>query len=343
MVMADIVNAAFPTPLGWRRGHLQSIRSRVLPRQWPLADVSHVQQVQITMHDGSGDRLAAHVHRPRKPMPGHPLVVLVHGLGGSMESDYIRASARGLLRTGFSVVRVDLRGAGRSGDHSAGLYHAGRTEDLRDLLRQVRDQAPGGIAVMGFSLGGNATLKLVGEPLADLPVVAAVAVSAPLDLATGVEHLHHMLFGMYERFVMNGLREDAERPGPAAGFTAAEAAAVRRARTVVEFDDAITAPRNGWRDAAEYYAVNSSGQYLARITVPTLVIHAIDDPMIPAGPYRAIDWEAIESQGWVRRAITPHGGHVGFHERGRAYPWYVPQAIRFFQATAGPQHRPIPA
>jgi predicted alpha/beta-fold hydrolase len=332
--MVDVVNRVFPTPVGWRHGHLQSVRSRVLPRKWDLADVSGAHLQQIVMHDGSGDRLAAARHEPAQPVAGLPLVVLVHGLGGSMESDYIRASARGLLRTGFRVVRVDLRGAGRSGDHSTGLYHAGRTADLRDLLRQVRDGAPDGIAVMGFSLGGNATLKLVGESLEDLPVVAAVAVSAPLDLGAGVEHLHHMLFGWYERFVMSGLREDADRPGPASGFTAAEAAAVRTARTVVEFDDAITAPRNGWRDAAEYYAVNSSGQYLPRISVPTLVIHAIDDPMIPAGPYRAIDWPAIEARGSVRRAITPHGGHVGFHQRGKVYPWYVPQAIGFLRSLA---------
>ncbi len=333
--MDDLVNRDFATPRGWRHPHLQSIRSRVLPRRWRLSDVGSAHSLQIVMHDGSGDRLAAVRHQPRDPVAGLPLVVLIHGLGGSMESDYIRASARGLLRTGFAVVRVDLRGAGRSGDHSTGLYHAGRTADLRDVLRQIRQDAPHGIAVIGFSLGGNATLKLVGEPLGDLPVVAAVAVSAPLDLAAGVEHLHHMLFGWYERFVMSGLREDADRPGPASGFTAAEAAAVRKARTVLEFDDAITAPRNGWRDAAEYYAVNSSGQYLPRITVPTLVIHAIDDPMIPAGPYRAIDWQAIEEQGYVRRAITPHGGHVGFHQRGRAYPWYVPQAIGFLHGRSG--------
>ncbi len=339
--MTQIVNRTFEPPRGWRHGHLQSIRSRILPRTWRLDDVGTEEQRLITMHDGSGDRLSAVLHSPSSPVAGRPLVVLVHGLGGSAESAYIRASARGLLRTGFPVLRVDLRGAGRSGEHSSGLYHAGRTGDLRDLLRQVRATAPDGIAVMGFSLGGNATLKLLGEPLGDLPVVAGIAVSAPLDLAVGTEHLHHMLFGMYERFVMNGLREDAARPGPAAGLTPQEAEAIRRARTVVDFDEAITAPRNGWRDAAEYYAVNSSAQYLPRISVPTLVVHAIDDPMIPDGPYRAIDWQAIESRGFVQRAITPHGGHVGFHRRGRAYPWFVPQAIRFLlsQVDAGATRR----
>ena len=303
--MTEVVNRWFPTPLGWRHGHLQSVRGRVVPRRWRLDDVGTEQHLLIAMHDGSGDRLAARLHRPIRPVAGRPLVVLVHGLGGSAESDYVLATARGMLRLGFPVARVDLRGAGQSGDHSAGLYHAGRTQDLRDVLRQLRSHAPHGLAVVGFSLGGNATLKLVGEPLEGLPVVAAVAVSAPLDLAVGVEHLHHMLFGMYERFVMNGLRQDAARPGPASGLTAAEAAAIRSARTVVDFDEAITAPRNGWRDAGEYYAANSSGQYLPNIAVPTLVIHAIDDPMVPAGPSRAIAWDAVEGLGQARRAITP--------------------------------------
>jgi len=332
--MSDLVNRSFPTPRGWGTGHLQSVRSRVLPRPWALDDVGSAEDLLITMHDGSGDRLSAVLHRPAEPVAGRPTVVLVHGLGGSADSDYIRASARGLLRTGFPVLRVDLRGAGRSGEHSVGLYHAGRTSDLRDVLRQIEDRVEAGIAVMGFSLGGNATLKLVGEPLEGLPVVAAVTVSAPLDLAVGSEHLHHMLFGMYERFVMNGLREDTSRPGPASGLTPEEAAAVKQARTVVEFDEAITAPRNGWRDAAEYYAVNSSAQYLPRIAVPTLVIHSVDDPMVPDGPYRAIDWDAIEADGRVRRAITPRGGHVGFHVRGRTYPWFVPEAIRFLAGLA---------
>lgn len=329
--MPEVVNRTFTAPRGWRSGHLQSIRSRVLPHRWDLDDVGRSQDLLLAMHDGSDDRLAAWLHRPMVPVAGLPLVLLVHGLGGSADSSYIRASARGFLRTGFSVVRVDLRGAGRSGEHSSGLYHAGRTQDLRDVLAQLAPLAPEGIAVMGFSLGGNATIKLVGEPLQGAPVVAAVAVSAPLDLAVGVEHLHHMMFGGYERFVMQGLREDAARPGPASGFTPSEAAAVRRARTVVEFDDAITAPRNGWRDAAEYYAVNSSAQYLPRITVPTLIIHAADDPMVPFTPYQAVNWPQLEAFGYIRRAITEHGGHVGFHRRGKVYPWFVPQAIAFLR------------
>lgn len=325
----DIVTDGYPTPVGWRGGHLQSFRSRLVPRAWPLDDVGNAQDLLLPMHDGSGDVLVATLHQPSAPSHDRPLVLLVHGLGGSAESWYIRATARGLLRTGFPVARVDLRGAGRSGDHSRGLYHAGRTEDLRDVLAQLRPQAPGGLAVIGFSLGGGATLKLVGEPLGDLPVLAAVSVSAPLDLNAGAEHLGQMMFGRYGRFVVNGLREDMARPGPASALTEAEAHALRRARTVVDFDNAISAPRNGWRDAHEYYELNSANRYLPAIDVPTLVIHAVDDPIVPLAPYVAVRWRELESQGHVRRAITPHGGHLGFHQRGRVYPWYVPRAIGF--------------
>lgn len=338
--MNDLVNASFPVPLGWRHGHLQSIRSRVLPQAYPLIDViTESRMLLVDMHDESGDRLVATVHRSRsaeRRRGGPALVVLIHGLGGSAESSYIRATARGLLMVGHNVLRIDLRGAGWSGDHAQGLYHAGRTEDVRDVLRQAAalpeardEQGEVSLAVMGFSLGGNMTLKLLGEPLEDVPVHAGIAVSAPLDLSVGAEHLHHMWFGFYERFVLSGLREDLARSGPASGLTPAEVDAVARARTLIDFDNAVTAPRNGWVDAAEYYAVNSSAQYLPRIETPTLVIHAIDDPMIPAGPYQAIDWDGLAQDGPVRRLITPHGGHVGFHERGKRFPWYVGQTVRF--------------
>lgn len=335
--MTELANRSFPTPRGWRLGHLQSIRSRVLPRQWELSDVSSQVRFLADLSDGSGDRLAVTVHRPTVSRAGLALVVLIHGLGGSAESDYIRATARGLLRSGFAVARVDLRGAGDSGHHSVGLYHAGRTEDLRDVLRQIQEHSHTGLALMGFSLGGNAVLKLAGEPQGDPAIRGVIAVSAPLDLSVGVEHLHHMMFGGYERFIMNGLREDMARPGPRSGLTPAEAAALAAARTVVEFDEAITAPRNGWRDAAEYYAVNSSAQYLPQISIPTLIIHALDDPLVPVGPYQAVNWDSLTAKGYVETAFTKHGGHVGFHQRGKAYPWYVGQAISFLAHQLKPE------
>ena len=119
-------------------------------------------------------------------------------------------------------------------------------------------------------------------------------------------------------------------------LTPQERAAIAKVTTLTEFDDLITAKHNGWRDAAEYYAVNSSAQFLPHITVPTLVVHALDDPMIPASSYHAIDWAGLEATTPVRRAITRNGGHVGFHERGADLPWYVGRAIAHLDCRVSP-------
>lgn len=333
-----ITTHSFPTPRGWRSGHLQSVRSRLVPRRHPLSGLGTTRRLLVSLNDGTPDKVAVALHAPppelreRRAPQGADVVMVVHGLGGSAESSYVAATAAGLLRAGYHVARVDLRGAGRSMEHSTSLYHAGRTDDVRAVLRTLAEavEVPGGrpnLALVGFSLGGNVTLKTLGEPLGDIPLVAGVAVSSPLDLAVGSEHLHHVLGGAYERFLLRGMRREVlASPGT---LTAAERRHVRTVRRIEEFDDVITARRNGWRDAAEYYAVNSAIGYLRQIRTPTLVIHALDDPMIPAGPYLTVDWDALAADGYVRRAITPHGGHVGFHQRGTSVPWYVGQITDF--------------
>lgn len=332
-----VVNASFRTPRGLRSGHLQSVRNVVLAPTHDLESISRSSTVLVPLEDASGDRLAVAIHTPAGAS-GHAMVMLVHGLGGSAESVYVRATALALLRAGFAVARIDLRSAGASKATTSTTYHAGKTDDLRTVLRflAARPEAVGAdgqphLGVMGFSLGGAVTLKLLGEPYEGLPIFAGVSVSAPLDLVVGAEHLSRAAFGLYERSVLRGLRRDVRDPAPdgSTRLTPAEAAGVGRARSLPEFDDAVTAPRHGFRDAREYYELNSAADYLAGIRVPTLVIHALDDPMIPAGPYLAIDWEALEAAGSVHRAITAHGGHVGFHQRGRRLPWYTGQAVRF--------------
>jgi len=202
------VNATFRPRPPWFGGHLQTVRDRIARPRYPLPAAD---TLMVAVSDG--DQLAVHVHRPKR-RPRGPVVALIHGLGGSAESDYVRASAYGLLAAGFTVARVDLRGAGRSAETSAGLYHAGRTDDLRAVLRRLADEAAT-VAPVGFSLGGNLTLKLLGEPLDGIPVVAGAAISAPLDLALGTEHLSRVTFGAYERYLIAKMRRDVTRPGTA--------------------------------------------------------------------------------------------------------------------------------
>jgi len=300
---------------GWSNKHLQTVRARLRP---PRIDLPAARMRLVDL--GDGDRLAVFLNEGR---PDRPLVLLVHGLGGSAESEYVRWTAQGMLEAGFPVARVDLRGAGTSGDYSVGMYHGGKTQDLRAVIEELA--AP--TAVVGFSLGGNATIKLLGEHTPG--VVAGVSVSAPLDLAVGAEHLHRRAGGWYEKFLVGRLKQEVLRPG--ARYTPEERQAVVAARTIVEFDNAITAPRHGWRDAAQYYAVNSSIRFLPEVQVPLLVLHSRDDPMVPVGPYDAVDWSALPN---VECILTDHGGHVGFHGR-EPQPWYVPTAVGFLEKALG--------
>jgi hypothetical protein len=315
-----VVNAGFAQLAPWYGGHLQTIRYRIVN---PRFDLGTEREIRVPVSDG--DQLVVHLHAPDIAQPG-PLVALVHGLGGSAESDYIRATTFGLRRDGFTVARIDLRGAGRSGELSRGTYHAGRTDDLRAVLRRLADEAAEVVPV-GFSLGGNLTLKLLGEPLEGVPVVAGVAVSAPLDLALGSEHLNKTMFGAYESYLMAKMRADSTRAS--ASVTDVDRASIAKLRTILDFDNVVTAPQHGWKDAAEYYAVNSSLAFLPQIALPTLVIHSIDDPMIPAEPYRALRWEALPS---ITRQITAHGGHVGFHAKDSDLPWYLHRIAAFLRA-----------
>jgi predicted alpha/beta-fold hydrolase len=331
--MTGLVNERFTPARPWVTGNLQTVADRIRPAVHDLEAVATEQRTLVALDDGTGDALAVRLHRPRGGTDAaRPLVLVVHGMGGTVDSTYVRATALGLLRAGYPVARVDLRGAGDSVQHTTQLYHGGRTADLRAVLRGLAE-ASGihGLAIIGFSLGGNVTLKLLGEPHQGLPIRAGASVCAPVDLAQGVEQIRHRMFGLYERFFVHRLRADTLASGLA--LTTQERAALEEVRSIVEFDDLITAKRNGWRDAAEYYAVNSSAQFLPRIVVPTLVVHAADDPMIPVASYRAIDWERLASETPVRRAITAHGGHVGFHEQGAELPWYVGRIRRFLDGV----------
>ncbi len=336
-----LVNAAFVPPRGWRSGHLQTMRSRALPSHFDLQQVGQQRQHWVETLDGTGDRISVQIHRSKRPrsQPPIPLLVLIHGLGGSAESDYVRNAAHGLLQLGFHIARVDLRGAGLSREHSTLLYHAGRTDDLRLILRDLAAQpeaqrsfAAPALGLVGFSLGGNMTIKMTGEPLDGIPLAAAATVSSPLNLTVGAPHLEQAAWGIYEKFLLRGLRSDTLAPGDDGRLrvTESESALVKSARSLAAFDDALTAPRNGWRDSAEYYAVNSSDQYLPSVRRPLLVIHSLDDPMIPAAPYLSVDWDQLRGIGYVRPLLTNVGGHVGFHERGRKYRWFVPVLGRFF-------------
>jgi predicted alpha/beta-fold hydrolase len=302
----------------WLTGDLQTLRN-VIRR--PFHDLSDWPEQRIELPLDDGDRLVAQIHRPSAPQA---LVVLIHGLGGDANSVYVRATARHLLSSGYAVVRLNLRGAGLSAAHCRSQYHAGRSEDVRAALARLKP-SNGPFFAVGYSLGGNVLLKYLGEEGRGGPLTAAAAVSTPLDLAASSRRLLVPRNRFYQDYLVTRMKADALAEPDF--LSAEERRRLRELRTIFEFDDRFVAPRHGFADAADYYARSSAGRYVGGIGVPTLVVHGLNDPWIPAESYTGLPWNGLTG---VVPLLPRGGGHVGFHGVGSRIPWHDRCIALFF-------------
>ncbi len=297
-------------PHPWIKGpHLQTIVGRYWP--WPRHRLpSTLDLVEL----GGGDRTSVLDSIPPGWLPGDPAAVLVHGLGGCSRSPYVVRVGKKLAAQGIRVVRMNLRGAGAGFGLSRSFYHSGKTEDVRAVTDWLSSRAPGSpIALVGFSLGANLVLKLAGEapdqPLKGFDCV--VAANPPLDLEACCRMIQEPHNRIYDRNFLRNLRAEVARLH--ASFPDLEPVNLSAAKSLLDFDELYTAPRNGFRDASDYYSRSSAGPLIPRIEVPGLIIHAADDPFIPTEPFRSIKFPeqlALE--------LIPGGGHLGYLSRK---PW----------------------
>ncbi len=245
-----------------------------------------------------------------EPVPGAPLVVVLHGLGGFSRRPYMLAAYAQLARQGLRAVGLNFRGCSGELNRLPRLYHSGETGDLGFVVRTIHERVPGrALAALGFSLGGNVLLKYLGEQGERSPLGAAATVSVPFDLAAGARRLEEGPMGRaYTRYFLKDLKAK----------TAGKAALVRRhidlqralsASTIWDFDDAATAPLHGFADAADYYAQASSKGFLERVRTPTLLIQSRNDPFFPYDP----ETERLAgANDRMLAAFLRDGGHVGF-------------------------------
>jgi predicted alpha/beta-fold hydrolase len=206
-----------------------------------------------------------------------------------------------------------LRGAGSGFGLARGIYHGGRSEDVRTVAEWLGARAPGTpITLIGFSLGANLVLKLAAEA-ADRPLVgleSVVAANPPLDLAACCRQIRRPENRLYDRNFARMLRREIARLH--ATFPELGPVDLSSVRSVYEFDDLYTAPRHGFDGADDYYARCSAGPLITRITIPGLVVHAEDDPFIPAGPFLSV---AFPRQ--LALELISFGGHLGYISRSR--------------------------
>jgi predicted alpha/beta-fold hydrolase len=324
-------------PARWARGaHAQTLAARALrPSEGPP-----LRRERIATPDGDFLDLDWGLD----PGPGAPIVLVIHGLEGSARRRYMRNACRELERAGLWPVALNLRGCSGEPNRALHFYHSGKTDDPQLVLETLRERFPErAVGALGFSLGGNVLLKLLGEhPGGGVGLVdAAVAMSVPYDLAAGCELLERTAMGrVYAAYFLRSLKAKvalkADRLGSVLDLDAASAA-----RTIWEFDDRVTAPLHGFEDAASYYAECSSVRYLATILTPTLLLHAVDDPFLPAD---SIPSGEAERNPHVDLALQRLGGHVGFLEGTPWSPafWGDEEAARFLavrlRSSSGSAH-----
>lgn len=243
-----------------------------------------------------------------------PLAVLVHGLCGGFESKYARGTACQLVARGWRTVILQLRGAGPEPNRLQRCYDQGDTEDLRYFWHLLRNREPHAfIASVGWSLGGNVTLKALAEEGDAAPVDIAAAASVPFDIRPCAERLRTGFSRLYQKRLLDDLKSALRRkhlhlaPSPLVNLAAALVA-----RDFIEYDEAYTAPLAGYRDAEDYYTHSSCGRLLRNIHCPTLVVHALDDPFMTADIVPALDALAP----CVTLEVAQSGGHVGFVSAG---------------------------
>jgi predicted alpha/beta-fold hydrolase len=289
-----------------RDPHLLTILGNFWPRKLDFSPYPERSQLYRTEPDV---QVLVQSQRPKNPVAE---LVMVHGLEGSGEAGYMRTLAHTALSHNIATHRFNMRTCGGTAKLCPTLYHAGLTSDLHFFLKQLKSTLP--VYLVGFSLGGNVSLKLAGELGADhAGILAGVcAVSTPIDLAASVRRIAQRENRLYERRFLERMRERLLSTGR---YTREQ---LMRPQSIYEIDDQITAPSFGFGTADHYYATQSATVFLDRIQIPGLLIQAEDDSFIP---FESFQHPALANNPNLRLISTKHGGHLGFLAKAKPRFW----------------------
>lgn len=259
------------------------------------------------------------------------VLILSHGLEGDSRRPYILGMVNRFLKEGWDVIAWNYRGCSGEPNKQMRFYHSGATDDLREIVHFAEERWYEAICLSGFSLGGNLTLKYLGEDHVSEKVKTAAVFSVPLDLAGCAEEIdkrHNLVYSL--RF-LKSLKEKVMSKAHMFDGTF-DLKGIKRARSVYEFDNLLTAPLHGFGTADNYYQCCSSIRFVPNIKVPTLVVNAANDPFLSPSCYDTTNFETSE---YVYFEIPKFGGHVGFSSSGtQGVYWSEERAWEFISKYA---------
>ncbi len=321
-----------PHPL-YRGGIAQVLSIKTVRSEFVIDDWPGHQKIEVQGTEEPPDTLGG-FWLPAKFAGDRGMTVLVmHGMGGHATSNYMLSAAGSLLEAGFSVLLWNHRGAGHTGSTCRKVHHPGATDDVQLILDHLASGRIGQkrqpLGAMAFSLGASLLLRYLAEDRDDNPLTAAVAVSPPLDLAVTSRSLNEWRNRPFEKYLLHKKRSELLRE--AADLEDGERQTLREVTTIWDLDDRVSAPHLGYDGAEEFYAAVSSIDRMDQIRTPTLMIHAMDDPVVDPKVFEGRDWQSGNE---LYPVMLPTGGHTGFYQADGTR-WHEAAAVAMFEQNVG--------
>jgi len=253
-------------------------------------------------------------------------VIISHGLEGNNQRPYVLGMVNAFTKNDWNVIAWSYRGCNGTINKTIKSYHSGFTEDLIEVIRFAGiSNSIKNIALVGFSLGGNMTLRYFAQKNVSAKVKAGVAISAPLDLHQSCLEISRKSNWIYANRFLKSLKQKIHEKSRI--FSEIQTEPLSRIRDLKAFDDHYTAPLHGFKDAMDYYRSCSSIFVLDRVKIPTLIINAQNDPFLPASCYPI---EALRNHPNIFIEYPEKGGHVGFYSRNNeGIYWSEKRAVEF--------------
>lgn len=321
-------------------GHLQTIAGNYLPRasNLPPAEDQLVEVSPATSDQISSQVLCQCHWQPEAIRANCPTAIIVHGLEGSSNSQYVVGNANKLWRSGCNIIRMNMRNCGGTEALTPTLYHSGLSNDVLAVMHYfVERYSLASMSLIGYSMGGNLVLKLAGElgPKAPPQLHSVIGVSPAVDLGPSADALHRLQNRLYELKFLRALLRRFRRKAvlfPRA-YDRNRAAGIYSLRA---FDDRITALYSGFSGADDYYTRAAAARVLDHIAIPTLILHALDDPFVRITTETR---HKIAANPNVTLIEPEHGGHCAFLAQPDAATgydgyWAEHTLLRFLLANA---------
>lgn len=319
--MPIINNSTYQAPFLFRHYHLNTIFPALL--RW-VNEVKYQRETIDTPDDDFIDLDWSKVGN------GKQVVIVLHGLEGMAERPYIKGMIRKFNQEGWDGVGMNFRSCSGRPNRQKRSYHMGASDDLETCINHLISMHYEEIVIIGFSLGGNVTLKYLGEQGATIPnaVKKGIAFSVPLHIVSANKEINHPRNRIYLNRFLDALNEKVRIKSERYPELAQQIPATLP-RDFVEFDDIFTGPIHGFKDAHDYWTKTSSKQFLPSIKVPTLIVNALDDSFLSEECY---PYQEAEENNYLYLETPKHGGHVGFTGWGKTY-WSENRAWEFVKKT----------